>query len=91
MESARDVVIVISGTAFTVVVLLIGVISYRIYRRTDRILKTAEKTTTKIEALATLLTDEIGSPLVRLASIIQVISYEVKAVTSIFKREEKTK
>ena len=86
IEVFRDWVIIVTGLVVTAAVVLRAFISYSAYRRVNNILKSAETSVAKIEALTTIITERIGSPLVQAASLIQAIGCEIRAIGKIFGR-----
>lgn len=86
IETLRDVVIIVSGIMVTLAIIFVAVIVYVVFHKINRILKFATTVATKIEALTTLATDEIGKPLIQLAGIIQGVACGIRGINNIFKQ-----
>jgi hypothetical protein len=74
IEVLRDLVIIISGFVVIVVGIFLAVISYSIYSKINNVVKSAKSSAARIEALATLTTEEIGKPVIQAAGFIQGIA-----------------
>ncbi len=86
IETLRDLVIIIAGLVVTAATVLVAVIIYLVYYRTSKILTSATNAAVKFEALATLATEEIGKPLIKIAGIIQGITCGIRGLNNMFKR-----
>ena len=87
IELLRDLIIVISGLIVTLVAILFAVISYSLFRRVNLILNSMKTSAAKIEALTAIATDELGKPLIHVASLVQGIAYGIQAINKIIKKE----
>ena len=88
MEFIRDLVIVISGSVFTIVVIVVAVVALLVYMKIRGILKSADTITTKIKNVVAVATDEIAVPMIKAAGIINIITSGILAVGKIFKKGE---
>ena len=86
IELLRDLIIVISGLVVTLVAVLVAVISYSLYRRVNVVLQSVKTSATKIEALTTVATDELGKPLIQVAGLVQGIVYGIRAINKMTKK-----
>ena len=88
IEFLRDLVIVIAGLIFILVLILAGIASYIAYRKVNRILKSAQTTAAEIESLSVIAGDGIGKPLARVAGLAQGIAYGIGGLGKIFGKGE---
>ena len=102
IEWFRDLVICISGLTITVVLILIAVLSYSLYRKAGSAITSLEATLNErrstlesiehisatIQGIFGSVEDEIIKPLVGVASLVQGIRQGIDAVSRIFKKEE---
>ncbi|MBM4447462.1 MAG: hypothetical protein FJ023_09015 [Chloroflexi bacterium] len=84
----RDLVICIAGLVMTVVVILIGVLSYFLYTRVRAILNSIQATSTNIHEISSAVKDDIVKPVVQLVALVRGISQGIDIISRFFKKEQ---
>ncbi|MCX6008767.1 MAG: hypothetical protein NTW48_01785 [Chloroflexi bacterium] len=84
----RDLVICISGLVITVVVILVAVLAYLLYKRTRSVLNSIEATSETIHGISSAVKDEIVSPIVQLVALVRGVLQGIDLVSRFFKKEE---
>ena len=85
METARDLIIVISGVVVILVAIFIAVLWYAVYRNLKSATKSIKTAAAKIEAFTSFAADEVAKPLVEVACIIQGMAQGIDSIRKIFK------
>jgi len=83
----RDLVISISGIMLILLLILVAVLSYSLYRRAKSILDSATTTVKNIQGIFNI-GDEVVKPVVQVAAIIQGIRQGANAVNKLFKKQK---
>ena len=86
IEFLRDLIIVLSGIVITLVFIFIGFLVYSLYTKVNRILKSLKTTAAEIEALTTLISDEVSKPLIQTAGIAHGLAVAFGAINKIFRK-----
>lgn len=87
IEWFRDLVISIFGVGATLVIILIGVLAFLLYRRLRPILNSVKSTTKTIENISSCVEEEVSRPLARLAAFFQGISQAISLFNKFSKRK----
>jgi hypothetical protein len=88
IEWFRDLIICIFGIAATVVLIIIAVLLFALYRKTSSLLNSLKATSATIQGISSYVGDEIVKPLTQAVAIIQGIRQGVDAVSKFFKKPE---
>ena len=82
----RDLVICVWGVVATLAVIMVGVLSFLLYRKLRPILNTLEATSNTINDITSTVKDEVVAPVVQVAALIKGISQGIDLVSSIFRK-----
>ena len=82
----RDSVICVWGVVATLAVIMVGVLSFLLYRKLRPILNTLEATSNTINDITSTVKDEVVAPVVQVAALIKGISQGIDLVSSIFRK-----
>lgn len=86
IQLLRDLVIIISGIAVTVVAIVVAVTMTSIYRKVNDILTSTRTAAMKLEAMATLAGDELYRPMIQIAGFVQGVAAGIAKISEIFKK-----
>lgn len=84
----RDLVISIAGVLVIVVLLLVAVLTFSLYRRAKVILDATKTTTKNIAGISTYITNEVAKPIIQVVAFIQGIKQGVNAISRLFGKKE---
>jgi len=82
----RDLVICVWGVVATLAVIMVGVLSFLLYRKLRPILNTLEATSNTINDITSTVKDEVVAPVVRIVALIKGINQGIDLVSSIFRK-----
>ena len=82
----RDLVICVWGLVATLVVIMVGVLSFLLYRKLKPILNSLEATSNTINDITATVRDEVVAPVVQITALIRGISQGIDLVSGIFKK-----
>ena len=88
IEWFRDLIIIIFGIATTVVLIIIAVLLYSLYRKTSSLLDSLKATSATIQGISSYVGDEIVKPLTQAVALIQGIRQGIDTVSKFFKKSE---
>jgi len=78
IEWLRDLVIVIYGLAATIIVILLGILAFKLYRKVVPVLDSVKNTAKTAEDISSSVRDTIATPLACLASFSQGLTQALK-------------
>ncbi|MGD8500984.1 MAG: hypothetical protein PVJ86_10075 [Phycisphaerales bacterium] len=84
----RDLVISIAGVLAIVVLLLIAMLTFLLYRRAKVILDSIKTTSQNIAGISTYVTNEVAKPLIQVVAFIQGVRQGVNAISSLFSKKK---
>jgi len=88
IEWFRDLVICISGLVFTLVVMLLAVLAFLLYKKTGRVLSSIEATTNTIHEMSSTVRDEVIKPIVQVAALVRGISQGIDLAREFFRKKQ---
>ena len=78
IEWLRDLVIVIFGLSSTIVVIMLGIVAYKLYKKVGPVLDSVKSTARTAEDISSCVRDTIATPLALIASFSKGLSTALK-------------
>ena len=88
IEWFRDLIIIIWGIGATVVMLLIGVLAFLLYRRIRPALDSLKATTKTVENITSVVGEQVAGPLAKVAAFVQGIRQAASLVSQLRNKRE---
>ena len=88
IEWFRDLVIIIWGLGSTVVILLMGVLAFLLYRRMRPALDSLKKTTKTVENITSVVGEQVAGPLAKVAAFVQGVRQAASLVSQLRNKKE---
>jgi hypothetical protein len=83
----RDLIISISGIVLIVLLILVAVLSYSLYRRAKSILDSVKTTARSIQGISSYVGDEVVKPVTQVVALIQGVRQGIDAISKLFKKQ----
>jgi hypothetical protein len=84
----RDLVICISGLVITVVVILVAVLVFLLYKKVQPILNSLKTTTATVQEITSTVKDEVIKPISQFGVLIRGIAEGIQLAAKFFKKKE---
>jgi len=86
IQLIRDLVIIVAGTVVTVAAIIVVVVVISVNRKVKDVLQSTRAVARRIEALAVIVGDELGRPMMQAAGVIQSVAFGIREIGKIFRK-----
>ena len=87
----RDLSVIVLAIGVVTMVIILGVIALKLYRRVRPIIDSVKTTAANVQEISAFVKEAVVKPIICMATIIQGIRQGIEGFTNMFKKEKKEK
>jgi hypothetical protein len=88
IEVARDIIICVAGSVITLVIILMAILAFLLYKRVQPILNSVKVTTAAVQEITSTVKEEVIKPISQFGTLIRGIAEGIQLASKFFTKKE---